>query len=340
MERRQLKLLPANASRRKRSAKSSQPRAARFRSNLLLEKAKSPAPSIQRLEKSGRLLTWEEPLTADEDPWDTDFTPPSECAECRTKTSPCRNLALARGGKIRQQPFCTESPAAAKRKSISAQSKRRSLARQDRNRPGSGNRADSLARAPGARALRRTVAILHSGLPDIERAREWWRVRHGEARVVVGTRSAVFAPLENLGLIIVDEEQESSYKQEETPRYHGRDTAVYRARLEGAVALLGSATPSLETYHNARGGKYHLLELTARVANRPLADVRVVDLARRISPRAQGRARFRIAARRRRPAPRRKNAGDGPDQSPRLFLVVACAAAAARSCNARIAASR
>jgi primosomal protein N' (replication factor Y) len=123
-----------------------------------------------------------------------------------------------------------------------------------------------------------TVAVLHSGLPDVERAREWWRVRRGEARVVVGTRSAVFAPLENLGLIIVDEEQETSYKQEETPRYHGRDTAVYRAQLEGAVALLGSATPSLETYHNANAGKYHLLELTARVANRPLAEVRIVDL--------------------------------------------------------------
>jgi primosomal protein N' (replication factor Y) len=123
-----------------------------------------------------------------------------------------------------------------------------------------------------------TVAVLHSGLPDVERAREWWRARRGEARVVVGTRSAVFAPLENLGLIIVDEEQETSYKQEETPRYHGRDTAVYRARLEGAVALLGSATPSLETYRNASAGKYHLLELTARVANRPLAEVRIVDL--------------------------------------------------------------
>ena len=123
-----------------------------------------------------------------------------------------------------------------------------------------------------------TVAVLHSGLPDIERAREWWRVRNGEARVVVGTRSAVFAPLENLGLIIVDEEQESSYKQEETPRYNGRDTAVYRARLEGAVVLLGSATPSLETYHNARAGKYHLLKLASRVENRPLAEVRIVDL--------------------------------------------------------------
>jgi primosomal protein N' (replication factor Y) len=120
--------------------------------------------------------------------------------------------------------------------------------------------------------------VLHSGLPDIERAREWWRVRRSEVRVVVGTRSAVFAPLENLGLIIVDEEQEASYKQEETPRYHGRDTAVYRARLEAAVALLGSATPSLETYHNARAEKYRLLRLTSRVENRPLAEVRIVDL--------------------------------------------------------------
>jgi primosomal protein N' (replication factor Y) len=122
------------------------------------------------------------------------------------------------------------------------------------------------------------VAVLHSALSDVERAREWWRVRNGEARVVVGTRSAVFAPLENLGLIIVDEEQENSFKQEETPRYHGRDVAIVRAKMEGAVALLGSATPSLETYHHARSGKYELLTLASRVANRPLASVEVVDL--------------------------------------------------------------
>lgn len=122
------------------------------------------------------------------------------------------------------------------------------------------------------------VAVLHSTLADVERAREWWRVRRGEARVVVGTRSAVFAPLENLGLVVVDEEQESSYKQEETPRYHGRDVAVMRAKLEGAVALLGSATPSLESFHNARTSKYHLLELGGRVENRPLARVEIVDL--------------------------------------------------------------
>lgn len=122
------------------------------------------------------------------------------------------------------------------------------------------------------------VAVLHSALSDIERAREWRRVRSGTARVVVGTRSAVFAPLENLGLIIVDEEQENSYKQEETPRYHGRDVAIVRAKMEGAVALLGSATPSLETYHHARSGKYELLTLASRVANRRLASVEVVDL--------------------------------------------------------------
>ncbi len=122
------------------------------------------------------------------------------------------------------------------------------------------------------------VAVLHSALSDVERAREWWRVRNGEARVVVGTRSAVFAPLENLGLIIVDEEQESSYKQEETPRYHGRDVAIVRAKLENAIALLGSATPSLETYHHARNGKYELLTLAARVANRSMASVEIIDM--------------------------------------------------------------
>ncbi|HET8921698.1 MAG TPA: primosomal protein N' [Candidatus Acidoferrum sp.] len=122
------------------------------------------------------------------------------------------------------------------------------------------------------------VAVLHSALSDVERAREWQRARNGEARVVVGTRSAVFAPLENIGLIIVDEEQENSYKQEETPRYHGRDVAIVRAKLEGALALLGSATPSMETFHHARNGKYELLTLASRVADRPLANVEIVDL--------------------------------------------------------------
>ncbi|MDE3135966.1 MAG: primosomal protein N' [Acidobacteriota bacterium] len=122
------------------------------------------------------------------------------------------------------------------------------------------------------------VAVLHSALPDGERAREWWRIRRGEAPVVVATRLGVFAPVPNLGLVVVDEEQEASYKQEETPRYNGRDTAIMRAKLENAAVVLGSATPSLESYQHARAGKYRLLELGGRVENRPMARVDVVDL--------------------------------------------------------------
>ncbi|HET7214045.1 MAG TPA: primosomal protein N' [Terriglobia bacterium] len=122
------------------------------------------------------------------------------------------------------------------------------------------------------------MAMLHSGLAEGQRHDAWWRVRRGEARLVLGTRSAVFAPLEDLGVIIVDEEHESSYKQDETPRYHGRDTAVVRARLSKALVVLGSATPSLESYANAENGKYHLLKLGERVARRPLASVEIVDM--------------------------------------------------------------
>ncbi len=122
------------------------------------------------------------------------------------------------------------------------------------------------------------VALLHSALPDRERAEQWRRIRSGEARVVVGTRSAVFAPVRDLALIVVDEEQDSSYKQEETPRYHARDVALVRAKAAGAAAVLGSATPSLESFHNAQSGKYRLLELRERVEQRPLPEVEVVDM--------------------------------------------------------------
>ncbi len=122
------------------------------------------------------------------------------------------------------------------------------------------------------------VALLHSALSENERHEAWWRIRRGEAQVVVGTRSAIFAPLANLGVVIVDEEHDSSYKQEETPRYHGRDVAVVRARLAGALAVLGSATPSLESYWNAREGKYRLAVLSERVEGRKLADVEIIDM--------------------------------------------------------------
>jgi len=122
------------------------------------------------------------------------------------------------------------------------------------------------------------VAILHSGLSDAERAEQWHRIRRGEARVVAGTRSAVFAPVSDLALVIVDEEQDSSYKQEETPRYNARDVAVMRAKMAGAVVVLGSATPSLESYYNAKKNKYALVELPDRVEMRPLPEVEIVDM--------------------------------------------------------------
>jgi primosomal protein N' (replication factor Y) (superfamily II helicase) len=244
---------------------------------LLLEKTKTSRAAVQRLEKAGMLQTWEEPLTPGEDAWDTDFVPPANVLNIEQRDALAEIWRWLVAGEF----------AAALMHGVTGSGKTEVYLGAIEAALSRGRTAIVLVpeialtlwvgRLVRARFGER-VAVLHSGLPDIERAREWWRVRRGEAGVVVGTRSAVFAPLENLGLIIVDEEQESAYKQEEAPRYNGRDTAVYRARLEGAVALLGSATPSLETYHNTRAGKYKLLKLTSRVEDRPLADVRIIDL--------------------------------------------------------------
>ncbi|MGZ5435607.1 MAG: primosomal protein N' [Pyrinomonadaceae bacterium] len=122
------------------------------------------------------------------------------------------------------------------------------------------------------------IAIFHSSLSRGERFDEWSRLRTGEARVVLGTRSAVFAPVKNLGLIIVDEEQDSSYRQEESPFYNARDTAIVRAQKESAAVVMGSATPSLETFHNAQTGKYQYLELPERIGERGLATAELVDM--------------------------------------------------------------
>ena len=243
----------------------------------LIEKAGVSRAVVQRLEKTGQLQTWEESITPDEDPWDTDFVPPTNVLNAEQKHALGEIWRWLVAGKF--EAGLLHGVTGSGKTEVYLGAIEAALSR--------GKTAIVLVPEIAltlwvGRLVRARfgagVAVLHSGLPDIERAREWWRVRHGEAGVVVGTRSAIFAPLENLGLVIVDEEQEASYKQEETPRYHGRDTAVYRARLEGAVVLLGSATPSLETYHNARAGKYHLLELASRVENRPLAEVRIVDL--------------------------------------------------------------
>ncbi len=244
---------------------------------VLIEKACVSRSAVERLKKKGSLLTWEEPITPDEDPWETNFAPSKNILNAEQNQALAEIWRWVVAGKF----------AAGLLHGVTGSGKTEVYLGAIEAALSRGKTAIVLVpeialtlwvgRLVRAR-FGASVAILHSGLADVERAREWWRVRNGDARVVVGTRSAVFAPLENVGLIIVDEEQESAYKQEETPRYHGRDVAVYRARLEGAVALLGSATPSMETYHNARGEKYRLIELTQRVANRPLAEVRIIDL--------------------------------------------------------------
>ncbi|MGB2669681.1 MAG: DEAD/DEAH box helicase, partial [Candidatus Acidiferrum sp.] len=230
----------------------------------LLKLAQVSRSLIDRMLAEGLLESWEERVDREEDPFDTGYTPPAhalnEEQESAMKAIRARfelgefGVQLLHGvtgsGKTEVYLRCVQETLARGKTAIILVPEIALtlwVGRQCRSWFG--------AKYEG-------VAVLHSALSDVERAREWWRVRNGEARVVVGTRSAVFAPLQNLGLIIVDEEQENSYKQEETPRYHGRDVAIVRAKSEGALALLGSATPSLETYHHALSGKYELITIS------------------------------------------------------------------------------
>jgi len=131
------------------------------------------------------------------------------------------------------------------------------------------------------------VAVLHSSLSDGERYDEWHRIRSGEAQIVVGARSALFAPVHNLGLIVVDEEHEPTYKQDEAPRYSARDTAVMRGKMEKCAVVLGSATPALESYANAKNGKYRYADLPIRVDDRRMPQMRIVDM--RIAAEQEGK---------------------------------------------------
>ena len=126
------------------------------------------------------------------------------------------------------------------------------------------------------------VAVLHSSLRIAERFAQWRRIRDGEARVVVGTRSAVFAPVRNLGLLILDEEQEHTYKSENSPRYHAREIALYRGAKAGALVLLGSATPSIESMYKAKRGDYTLYTLKKRYNEKDLPQAQIVDLKQEI----------------------------------------------------------
>lgn len=246
----------------------------------LLRLANVTRSLIDRMLRDGLLESWEEPLDPAEDPFDTGYTPPAHELNSEQEAALTGIRARFELGAFGVQLL----------HGVTGSGKTEVYLRAVQDTLARGKTAIILVPEIaltlwigrqcrgwfGARF--EGVAVLHSALSDVERAREWWRVRNREARVVVGTRSAIFAPLENVGLIIVDEEQESSYKQEETPRYHGRDVAIVRAKMENAVALLGSATPSMETYHHAREGKYELLTLASRVADRSLASVEIVDL--------------------------------------------------------------
>jgi primosomal protein N' (replication factor Y) len=232
---------------------------------------------IERLIRQEKLKSWEEPLAAEENLFEVDYTPPSNVlnGDQEGALGEIRSWLAADAFKVGLLYGVTGSG----KTEVYLGAVEAALARNKTALILVPEIALTLWVGRLCRArLGASVAVLHSALADVERAREWWRVRRGEARVVVGTRSAVFAPVENLGLVVVDEEQEASYKQEETPRYHGRDVAIVRAKLEGAVALLGSATPSLESFYNARSGKYQLLQLESRVENRPMAPVEIVDL--------------------------------------------------------------
>jgi primosomal protein N' (replication factor Y) len=246
----------------------------------LLKLAQVTRSVIKRMLRDGLLESWEEPIDPAEDPFDVGYTPPAHELNAEQESALKGIRARFELGEFGVQLL----------HGVTGSGKTEVYLRAVQDTLARGKTAIVLVPEIaltlwigrqcrswfGARF--EGVAVLHSALSDVERAREWWRVRNGEARVVVGTRSAVFAPLENIGLIIVDEEQENSYKQEDTPRYHGRDVAIVRAKMEGALALLGSATPSMETYHHARERKYELLTLASRVADRSLASVEIVDL--------------------------------------------------------------
>src|SRR6202045_622530 len=268
-----------------------QAQTARVRELLEAERGPLPLPqllklvdisraAVERMLACGLVYSWEEPIDPAEDPFDVGYAPPAHELNAEQDTALKRIRARFELGEFGVQLLYGVTGSG--KTEVYSRAIQETLARQKTALVlvpeialtlwmGRQCRAWFGARFEG-------VAVLHSALTDVVRAREWWRVRNGDARVVVGTRSAVFAPLERLGLIIVDEEQENSYKQEETPRYHGRDVAIVRAKMENAVALLGSATPSLESYQHTTNGKYELLTLGSRVENRALAKVEVVDL--------------------------------------------------------------
>ena len=289
----------------------------------LMKLAYVPRGAIQRMLGERLLDSWEEPIDPAEDPFDIGYAPPAHELNVDQEAALGRVRSRFELGEFGVQLL--HGVTGSGKTEVYLRAVQDTLAR----------RKTALILVPeialtlwigrqcrawfGARF--EGVAVLHSALTDVERAREWWRVRNGEARVVVGTRSAVFAPLQRLGLIIVDEEQENSYKQEETPRYHGRDVAIVRAKMENAVALLGSATPSLETYHNATAGKYRVADAGVSRGKSRAGQSGNCGFARGVSANTSSQFYFLYPAQWHSGVLKRRNAGAGADQPARLFVV-------------------
>lgn len=257
----------------------------------LLEKARTTLSTLKRLESLGCLILSQS--ITERDPYAHETILPTEplCLNPEQSAALDRIIramdgqrAHAGGGRPEAQPFLLHGVTGSGKTEIYLQA----IAHALKNGQGAIVLVPEISLTPQtverfkarfcAGPLRTLVAVLHSHLSAGERHDEWHKIRQGRSRIVIGARSAIFAPVEPLGLIVVDEEHEHSYKQEEAPRYHARDVAVVRGWREKAVVVLGSATPSLESYFNARCGKYCLLELPTRVDDQKLPLVRVIDM--------------------------------------------------------------
>src|SRR5438034_4319254 len=252
----------------------------------LIEKTATTAETIRRLEDKGLIAI--APQISERDPYANEkilpTTPLLLNAEQRLALDQITGAMTKRGSASAQNVFLLHGVTGSGKTEVYLQA----IARALEDRRGAIVLVPEISLTPqtverfkarfSSGPLQTLVAVLHSHLSAGERHDEWHKIRQGRARIVIGARSAIFAPVEPLGLIVVDEEHEHTYKQEEAPRYHARDVAIVRGQMENAVVVLGSATPSMESFYNAQKGKYTLLSMPTRVADQKLPIVRVVDM--------------------------------------------------------------
>jgi len=251
------------------------------RASQLLRQASLDNQTLRALEKRGLVELREEAVVRDPHA-DEQFMATSNLTLNQEQTHALKQIAQALDSPERSHPILLHGVTGSGKTEIYLQAIRAALGREHTAIvlvPEISLTPQTVERFKGRFAdMQDAVAVLHSHLSEGERHDEWHKIHSGLARIVIGARSAIFAPLKNLGLIVVDEEHETTYKQEEAPRYHARDVAIVRAKIEKCVVVLGSATPSLESYHNAATGKYRLVTLTQRIDERQMPLMRIVDL--------------------------------------------------------------